>query len=136
MKFLHLNYHHHSEYNSPEEVIEKHRLSSGFVDHIKQEMEFISVKHMENETSLIVEGVPYYFFRTRNRSWYIPFKTHRLVKSQQPDIILVEGFIFPLQVLFLRTLVGKHCVIIAQHHAERPSAGIRGLFQKWADRAI
>jgi glycosyltransferase involved in cell wall biosynthesis len=136
MKLVHLNYYCHHELDTPEQVIEKHKFSSGFIDFIKNKLEFISVKHMGLETAVQKDGISYHFFKSRNRFWYIPFTTHRFVRQQKPDVVLVEGFVFPLQVLFLRLALGRKCVIIAQHHAELPFKSIKRFFQKLADSAI
>lgn len=136
MKFIHLNYYYHKEFKGPQQVIDKHKLASGFTDHLKHQLDLVSVKHLDYEGETIMEGIRYRFFKSLNHSWYIPFKTHRFIEREQPDVVLVEGFVFPLQVLFLRLKLGKKCLIIAQHHAELPWSGLRGFLQKLADRSI
>jgi Glycosyltransferase len=136
IKFIHLNYHYHKEFSTPEEVIGKHKLSSGFVNYIKRQVNFISVKHLNYNGERIVDGVSYFFFRSRNRFWYIPFKTHRFIEKESPEIILIEGFVFPIQVMALRLSLGRKCKIIAQHHGEKPFRGIKRFIQGIANRSI
>lgn len=135
LKLIHINYHCHHEFTNPMEVIAKHRLSSGFTGFIRHRLHFISVKHANCKGKYHLDWIDYFFFRSRNRFWYIPFATHRFIKKQRPDVILAEGFVFPLQLLALRLAVGRHCRIIAQHHGEKPFAGIKYFFQRLAGRA-
>jgi glycosyltransferase involved in cell wall biosynthesis len=136
IKVVDIVYHHHSEFNKPLQVLEKHAPSLGFADFIQQSIQFIFVKHLDYNGIEYINGKAYAFFRGRNKFWYIPFKTHRYIKSQHPDIVLVEGLVFPLQLISLKWMLGKNCRIIVQHHGEKPFEGIKGLLQKIADRNI
>ena len=135
-RFIHLNYHSHRDISDPEMVIEKHKFSSGFIDFIKSRTEFVSVKHMDFEGRIQIDGINYHFFRSRNHSWYIPFCTHKFIQKQNPDVILSEGFVFPLQILFLRLYLGRKPLIIVQHHSDIPFRGIKKWIQKMADKCI
>jgi hypothetical protein len=120
IRFCHLNYHCHQEYADIFQVLEKHRPTSLFTEPLSHHTDFHSIKHLNNEGNLTIDRIHYYFFKSRNRSWWIPFKTHSQIKKLKPDIVLVEGFVFPLQVLMLRRKLGKKVKIIAQHHGEQP----------------
>jgi glycosyltransferase involved in cell wall biosynthesis len=61
---------------------------------------------------------------------------HRLIKSHRPDVIFVNGLIFPLQIIQLRLKVGKGVKIIVLHRAEKLSTGVKKYLQKMADRCI
>jgi glycosyltransferase involved in cell wall biosynthesis len=134
IKVVDIVYHHHAEFNQPLQVLEKHAPSLGFVDFIHHTFQFVFVKHLDYSGIEYINGKAYAFFRSSNRFWYIPFKTHRYIKSQNPDIVIVEGLLFPLQLILLKWSLGKNCRIIVQHHGEKPFEGIKGLFQKIADR--
>jgi hypothetical protein len=94
------------------------------------------IKHINYEGSTVFNNIRYSFFKSRNRFWYIPFRTHRYISKQKPRIIIVQGFVFPLQLIFLRLKLGKECIICLQHHGERPFKGLKGLVQKYADRFV
>jgi glycosyltransferase involved in cell wall biosynthesis len=76
------------------------------------------------------------FFKSSNKFWYSPFNTHRYLKKRRPHIVLVQGLIFPLQLIALKLQLGKRCTLIVQHHGERPFSGIKRWFQKMPDRYI
>lgn len=136
IKLIHLNYYFHKEFNQPAEVISKHKLASGFVKPLNKLVDLCSVKHLNYEGQHTIDSIRYVFFRSNNKAWHIPFSTHRFIKNQKPDIILIEGFIFPFQVIHLRRIVGEYPVIIVQHHGEKPFKGLKGVFQRLADRSI
>ena len=60
---------------------------------------------------------------------YFPRKLNRFVKKLKPDIVVVSSFLFPLQVIQLRSCLGHKVKIILQHHAEKPLSGIKKYIQ-------
>src|SRR6188472_583473 len=95
-------YYSHNDYDKPQQVLEKHAPALGFVPFIKDRIDIQFVKHLNYEAIENIDGIKYAFFKSCNRFWHIPFKTHRYIKSQQPDIVVVEGLIFPLQLMMLK----------------------------------
>jgi len=135
LKFIELNYHCHHEFSTPGEVIDKHRPSNLFAGELKKSTAIILVKHLDHEGEHMADGIRYRFFRSKNRFTHIPFKTHRFIKKEKPDIVLVQGFIFPLQVIALRLKLGKKCRVILQHQGELPFRR-KKIFQRIADRCV
>ncbi|MFT3909385.1 MAG: hypothetical protein QM737_08180 [Ferruginibacter sp.] len=136
LKVIDLVYYSHNDHDKPQEVLKIHAPATGFAAFIKDKVAIQFVKHLNYEGEERINDIKYTFFKTRNTSWYIPFKTHRYIKGQQPDIVIVEGLIFPLQLIMLKWKLGKRTKIIAQHHGEKPFAGIKGSLQKLADKFI
>lgn len=136
IKLIDVVYYSHNNLKDPRQVLEKHAPSMGFVDFIRHKLDIQLIKHLDYEGKQMINGVQYVFFKSSNKFWHIPFKTHQYIKSQQPDVIIIQGLIFPLQVIALRMKVGKNCKIIVQHHGERPFTGIKKILQKAADRYI
>jgi glycosyltransferase involved in cell wall biosynthesis len=49
----------------------------------------------------------------------------------------VQGLVFPLQVLLLKLFLNKDCIVLAQHHGERPFKNrVKKTLQAYADKAI
>ena len=136
LKIVDVVYHCHHEYDQPQGVLEKHSRSLGFVEHIKDRVNYEVITHLNYEGKEIIDNVSYSFFKRSNKPWQIPFKTHKYIKSVKPDVVLVHGFVFPLQVIALKFAVGKNCRIILHHHADKPAASIRRIFQRLADHCI
>jgi glycosyltransferase involved in cell wall biosynthesis len=122
--------------SDPQKVINLHRLTSGFTEHLASRVSFYSVKHLDYEGSYTEDDHHYFFFRKNNRAWSLPLKTHRQIKKLKPEVVLTEGFVFPFQLCMLRMSLGKKCKILAQHHGERPWKGIKALLQKMTDPCI
>ncbi len=136
LKLTELNYHCHHEFKTPAAVLEKHRLSSAYIHFLEDRVDLLLVKHLDYEGKETIGKVRYRFCKSRNRGWYIPFRTHRFIKRENPDIVLVHGLVFPLQVIALRLLLGRKTIFIVQHHGEKPFTGIKRLLQKQADKCI
>lgn len=136
IKLIDLNYHAHSKLSSAEEVLEIQKASVGFVEFIKEKLSIQLIKHCNYEGEKNLNGVKYIFFKNKNKFLHIPVKTHRYIQKQNPDIILIQGLIFPLQLIALKIILPKKTKIIVQHHGEKPFTGIKKWFQKIADRYV
>ena len=136
IKVVDIVYHCHTEYTAPDELLKKHGPTLGFVPFLKDQVEYSIVRHLAYEGFQSADNIRYAFFTRPNKPWQIPLKTHRFIKSIQPDIVLVHGFVFPLQVIALKMILGKKCALVLQHHAERPLRSVRKFFQTMADRCI
>ena len=136
LKVIDLVYFSNNDCSSPEEVLLQHSPAIGFVDHIKDKVDISLVKHCNYEGVVTIKNVVYAFFKRKNSFLQIPFKTHRYIKAQKPDVVIVNGLIFPFQVIALKLILGKCTKLILQHHGEMPYNGFRGMLQKLADRFI
>ncbi|MDQ2656693.1 MAG: glycosyltransferase family 4 protein, partial [Bacteroidota bacterium] len=82
------------------------------------------------------KGVEYHFKKmSRVESWF-PFRLHIYLSKLQPDVVVVHGLVFPLQVIMLRQQLGSRIKIALMHHAERPFNRYRRWFQRIADRFV
>ena len=129
-------YHSHHEYVHPAPLLRKHGPTLGFVPFLRHRTDYTVIRHLDYEGRETVNGIRYAFFRRPNTTWQIPIATHRFIKTLQPDIVLVHGFIFPLQVMALNLLLGKKCAIVLQHHAEYPVNSARKILQRLADPCV
>jgi len=136
IKIADIVYHSHHEYAHPAPLLRKHSPTLGFIPFLRNRTDYTVIRHLDYEGKENIDGVRYAFFRRPNTAWQIPFATHRYIKSLQPDIVLVHGFIFPIQVMALKLLLGKRCAIVLQHHAEQPVNSARKILQQMADRFV
>ncbi len=136
IRFIDLNYYYNREFDDPQVAVKAHKASLGYAEFASGNLDIEVVKHINYEGHIHTNSATYSFFRSRNRFWYIPFRTHRYVKNRHPEIVLVQGFIFPLRVLFLRLKLGRQCVILLQHRGEMPIGKLRIIFQRIADQWI
>ena len=113
-------------------VLKIHHPAIAFGSFSASNLEFI--KHLDYEGKVVQDSVSYVFFKRKNRFWQIPWGTHRYIKSNDPDIVLIQGFIFPIQLILLRLFLKRSVKIIVQHHGEQPFRGIKKQLQKIAGK--
>ena len=94
------------------------------------------IKYIGCQENFKQEGVEYVFLRSSKIRYRLPFHMNRAVKKTHPDIVIVSGLRYPLQIMQLRWAIGRKTMIIGRHHADKPPRGIRRILQKIADRCI
>lgn len=62
------------------------------------------------------------FFPGKNKFFHLPFALYRYIRWEAPEVVMVHGFTFPVQLLLLRWFKPKATKLIIQHHAEKPFA--------------
>jgi Glycosyltransferase len=129
-----LNFHSNSGFKDISEILEKQKPALQFSKYLKNEMLFI--KHADIEDTCTLEHINYIFFKRRNGLFSIPVKTLKYLRKQESKIILVQGFIFPFQLILLKIFLPKKTKIIVQHHGELPFTGIKRLLQKLSLKQI
>jgi hypothetical protein len=125
-----------TEYDTVAEFIENQQESVGYATHLRALMLVDVIKHASFEQVLLLQNGSFTVMKGRNRFGYLSIKTVRLLRSTAPEVILVQGLVYPIQVMLLRLFLGGKPVFIAQHHGEKPFAGLKGSLQKFADRFI
>jgi glycosyltransferase involved in cell wall biosynthesis len=135
-RLIDLTYYANTEFRSIAEAAEAQKEALAYTHFLKDRLNIEVIKHLSAVQAEMRDGIPYRSFRGKNRFFHIPSATHRYLKKLKPDVVLVQGLIFPVQVIFLRLALGRKSWIIVQHHGEQPFKGVKGLFQKWADRYI
>lgn len=121
--------------SNPEAVIEKHRQPNLYANELKKEADVVMVKHLRFNGERVANGIRYRFFERSNRFWNLPGPTLRFIAAEKPDLVLVRGFIFPLQVMALRRKLGPAPVILLQHQADHPFRR-KKIIQQLADRSV
>jgi len=134
--FADITYYCHTEYTRPEQVLQHHNNSLGYLNFIDSSLKVHVIKHANHEGEYIFNGISYAFFKGRNKFFHIPFKTNFFARKIKPDITLIQGLGFPIQTIILRASVGRNCRILVQHHGEQPGNGIKKFFQQMAERCI
>ena len=129
-----LNFHSNRGFKDVTEILEKQMPALKFSKYLENEMLF--VKHADLKDNCTIENINYIFFKKSNRLFSIPFETLKYLRKQRSKIILVQGFVFPFQLILLKIFLQKNVKIIVQHHGELPFTGLKGLLQKLSLRVI
>jgi glycosyltransferase involved in cell wall biosynthesis len=123
-------------FSDPAEWLERIDFYTGILEELGKTHKVSSIERINFEGFVEKNGVDYYFIRLRNKVVHWPWRMHRLIKKLRPDVVLVNGFIFPLQIIQLKLKLGKKVKIIVLHRAERPFAGSKKILQKIADKYV
>jgi len=133
MKFVFASYVFTKEFDDPELWLKRISLYAGIQAALSVGNDVISIEQINYEGSCVKDSVQYQFIKLSKFERLMPLKLHRYILSHKPDVIVIQGLHFPLQVIQLGLLKNKKAKIIAQHHAERPFIGIKKYIQRIAD---
>lgn len=136
MKIVSTSYINTSTFNNPEEWLERINFFTGILESLALQHQVESIEQINYSGLLERKGVKYHFLNFKKPTLYFPWQLHAYIKKLQPDIVFVNGFIFPLQIIQLRLRLGKAVKIIVINHAEKPATGIRKFLQQQADRFV
>ncbi len=136
MKLVITSYSSSPEFSQPDLWLERINGYTGILEHLNKTNKVFGIERIDYEGEYKYNGVQYFFTRLNRKVARFPFNLHRRIKKLEPDVVFVNGFIFPLQVLQLRWQLGKDVKIIILHRAERPFRGIKRYLQKMADRCV
>ena len=136
MRIVSTGYSKTEEYSSPHEWLKRISFYTGLLEELGKQHKVSGIERISYEGQHHQNGVDYYFINLRKKVERFPRKMHRLIKNLKPDVVLVNGFIFPLQIIQLRIALGKKVKIIVLHRAEKPFKGIKKWIQVLADRCV
>jgi glycosyltransferase involved in cell wall biosynthesis len=136
MKLIFTSYVSSPGYDRPQTWLKRIEAYTGILESLATSHVVIGIERINYEGDYEQNGVHYYFTRLKNPVVHFPFRMHRLINKLQPDVVFVNGFIFPLQIIQLRMKLTRHVKIIILHRAERPFRGIKKWVQKIADKSV
>src|SRR5258708_7666487 len=136
MRIVFVSYNYSPDICSPGEWLNRVKIYVGSLEYLGKKHAVMRVEQINYSGNFLHNGVQYFCMDYGKKKNYFPRKLNRFVKSLRPDIVIVSGLHFPLQVIQLGLLLGKKAKIIAQNHAEKPFTGLKRYFQRMADKYI
>lgn len=134
MRVAHLSYAHIIDYSDPEKWLKKINFFAALVEEMAKDTDVKSVHCIRYTGVMKRNDVEYHFLKCSKLEIMFPFKLHRYILNHlKPDVIIVHGIHFPLQVILLHRSI-RSAKIIIQHHSERPLRHIKGILQRIVDR--
>lgn len=124
------------EFRHPEEWLMRINGYTGILESLASRYKVMGIERIGYEGVLDKKGVQYFFIKTGKGTNYFPVRAHKLIKKLKADIVIVNGFIFPLQIIQLKLALGKKARIVVMNRAEKPGIGVLGFLQKLADRCV
>jgi len=132
MKFVFASYVYTSEFNDPVKWLNRISFYTGVLDELAKNHQVVSIEQIDYEGEYVKNGVQYLFKRFSHSLF--PLESHRFIKQLKPDVVVIQGLHFPLQVMQQRLLLGTKTKIIIQNHAEKPFTGVKKQLQKLAGK--
>jgi glycosyltransferase involved in cell wall biosynthesis len=136
MKFVSIAYTKKPQFSQPDPWLQRIRAYLGVLEALGGQNSVISLDRIDYKGSSFVNGVLHHFPDFGSNRLIVAWRLNRYTARQQPDIVLVQGMLFPLHVILLRLQLGRTAKIIVQNHAEKPGRGRLGIFQRLADPFI
>ncbi|MBD0375211.1 MAG: glycosyltransferase family 4 protein [Flavisolibacter sp.] len=136
MRIVSTSYSKTEEYSDPQNWLKRISFYTGILEELTKQHKVYSIERINYKGKYQQNGVDYYFIQLTNKVIRFPWKMHRLIKKLQPDVVLVNGFIFPLQIIQLRLTLGKQVKIIVLHRAEKPFSHFKKWLQALADKCV
>src|SRR3569623_1324731 len=134
MKYIFAGYVYIGEFDSPEAWLERIKAYTGILAALAKDNTVISIQQIDYEGEHNKDGVKYYFKRFKTS--YFPSQLHQFIKSIEPDVVIVQSFNHPLEVIQLHFSLGKRTRIIVHNHAELPFTGLKKYLQRLADKYV
>ena len=133
MKLIDLSYFFEKSEKTPLQVVQEYQATRLFLEALSTHFDSVTAYRSYPTSSELQIGKVHYVFSPQIKSsrFSIPVKLHQQIRILNPDVILVHGWLYPLQVIHLRKTLGKNCLICIQHHAEKPAFGLKKWIQAW-----
>ncbi|MBL7730227.1 MAG: glycosyltransferase family 4 protein [Chitinophagaceae bacterium] len=124
------------EFSNPDEWLKRIEGYTGILESLAANHRVTSIERINYAGEKKQQGVHYFFVKQFQRTVLFPFRIHRLIRKLKPDVVFINGFVFPLQLIQLRIVLGKRSRIIVINQAEKPTGNRRKILQRWCDRFI
>jgi glycosyltransferase involved in cell wall biosynthesis len=136
MKIVSTSYSKTETFTDPHAWLNHISFYTGLLEELAKEHRVDSIERINHEGTYYKTGVDYHFIRLQNKVVRFPWKMHRQIRRLRPDVVLVNGFIFPLQIIQLRLALGKRVKILILHRADKPFTGFKKWLQSMADKCV
>jgi glycosyltransferase involved in cell wall biosynthesis len=136
MKIVHVSYARINTYSSPVAWLHKINFFTGVVEAMGLRAELTSIHCIDYTGVLERSNVSYHFFKCSAAEGLLPTRIHHLIKTLEPDAVIVHGMGFPWQVIQLACVLKGNTKLFIQNHAEKPLHFHKAVLQQWADRRV
>lgn len=134
IKVVDLSYYYEGGVSDYRELMRMYEQGSGHHSILGKEVDLHVIRLLNQEETTKISGVNYYFLKGKRAKTWIPWRLHRLIKSLKPDVILLHGFLNPVQILLLR--VQLKCPLIIQYHGGGIPSGFTGFLCQWTKKIV
>src|SRR5206468_1281872 len=102
-----VSYHVNGKGTSLHESIKSYRTSYGYIRHLKSHLAIQVIQHSAKDAVIVENETTFTSFRAKAGFFHNPVKTHQYIRSQSPEVVLVQGLKNPWQIIKLRKAIGN-----------------------------
>lgn len=136
MKIVFVAYNYQPLFKDPEQWTQFMYLQVNIMEQLAKDNEVFYVREVNYEGVFEKNNVSYIYPRKTVRKSYFPFVLHKTIGNLKPQLVVVLGFRYPLQIIQLRKKLGKNVVIVARDHQDKVPSGFRQIIQRMVDKKI
>lgn len=121
----------------PMQWIKKSRFFKGIWEAVAEREEVIFIDFINYDGRVNNNGINYWFQKKSQHALQFPLRVHLSIAKTKPDVVIVHGIQFSLQLILLRIILNKKCKIVAQDHGGRIiQHPLKKILQKLVDRCV
>lgn len=136
MRIVHLSYAAVKEYKDPDAWLRRINFFVLLLEKMSVNHRVMSIHCINYSGTLVKGGVEYHFLKGKDNRFSTASGINKYVAALRPDVIIVHGLHFPLQVISLQQKVSRNVRIVIQHHAEKPLKHYKAILQRFIDSSI
>src|SRR5688572_24126536 len=102
MKIISTSYITTPEFTDPTAWLKRVSFYTGILEELAKLHEVASIERISYEGRVDQNGVRYVFLMHKGKLIRLPWRMHQVIMNYKPDVVFVNGLIFPLQVIQLR----------------------------------
>ncbi len=120
---------------SPAELLQKYHTSTGWAEAVAAAGFRVTVlQRFSRDDEIEQNGVRFRFLKDKLppflKRWQVPFRLHREILSEKPDVVHLHSLYYGLQGYLLRKKLEKTCAIAYQDHGGEPTPSWRRGIQR------
>lgn len=136
-----VNYGHHREITRTADLLDRYETLTGWAEGLTSWGAHVVVVQGFGHHEVVERGgIRYEFvagrFAPSLSPYRIPRGLHHAIRRQRPDVVHMNGLLYPLQAWALRRQLPRATVLVGQFHAEGRRRGVVGRAQRWGLRAF
>jgi hypothetical protein len=97
VKIVSTSYINTPEYTDPEKWLERISFYTGLLEALAKRYEVESIEQINYSGHFQNNGVRYHFLNFKKHQLYFPLALNRYIRNLAPDVVFVNGFVFPVQ---------------------------------------
>ncbi len=136
ISFADISFYNSDEFSNAEVALKAHESNLKHLTFLPKKYKITVYKHLNSNNQFEKNNILYYIKSRKNSNFIVPVKTILNIIKNKHDVLFIHGLQFGFLIFILNFFINKKTKIFVQHHAEKPFAFPKILFQKLADSCV